>query len=103
MIHSQGYEIRSKSAGPFWLTFDIFCADVETFQKLSAIEQLSGPAMAEMFHSDPAQVRIFHIAPLNVIKISLPRPVVQGSVLDRDMHGAQWGYVLAEELAQAGI
>ncbi|WP_242675122.1 DUF4387 family protein [Phytopseudomonas dryadis] len=103
MIHSLGYEIRSKSAGPFWLTFDIFCVDAETFRKLSADPNLAGPAMAAMFHSDPDQVRIFHLAPLNVIKISLPRPVVQGSVADRDMHGAQWGYVLAEELACAGV
>ncbi|MDH0897172.1 MULTISPECIES: DUF4387 family protein [unclassified Pseudomonas] len=102
MIHSQGYEIRSKSAGPFWLTFDIFCADAETFRNLCADPHLSGPAMATMFRSDPEQVRIFHVAPLNVIKISLPRPVVQGSVADRDMHGAQWGYVLTEELARAG-
>lgn len=102
MIQSQGYEIRSKSAGPFWLTFDIFCADAETFQRLSADPVLSAPSMAEIFHSDEGQVRTFLLAPLNVIKISLPRPVVQGSVADRDMHGAQWGYVLAEEMARAG-
>ncbi|MCY1274346.1 hypothetical protein D9M68_162830 [compost metagenome] len=103
MIQSQGYEIRSKSAGPFWLTFDIFCKDAETFQKLSAAPILAAPSMAALFHSDASQVRTFHLAPLNVIKISLPRPVVQGSVLDRDMHGAQWGYVLAEEMARAGV
>ncbi len=103
MILSQGYEIRSKSAGPFWLTFDIFCADAETFEKLSVAPILAASSMAAMFHSDPAQVRTFHLVPLNVIKISLPRPVVQGSVDDRDMHGAQWGYVLAEEMTRAGI
>ncbi|MFK4073716.1 DUF4387 family protein [Ectopseudomonas khazarica] len=103
MIQSQGYEIRSKSAGPFWLTFDIFCADSETFQKLSAAPILGASSMAALFHSDPEQVRTFLLAPLNVIKISLPRPVVQGSVLDRDMHGAQWGYVLAEEMERAGV
>lgn len=103
MIQSQGYEIRSKSAGPFWLTFDIFCADAETFHKLRAVPLLAAPAMAALFHSDAKQVRTFHLAPLNVIKISLPRPVVQGSVNDRDMHGAQWGYVLAEQLSRAGV
>lgn len=103
MIQSHGYEIRSKSAGPFWLTFDIFCADAETFQRLSTAPILAGPSMAAMFHSDPDQVRTFLLAPLNVIKISLPRPVVQGSVADRDMHGAQWGYVLAEEMSRAGV
>ena len=103
MIQSQGYEIRSKSAGPFWLTFDIFCADAETFRKLSGDPVLAAASMAEMFHSDPNQVRTFLLEPLNVIKISLPRPVVQGSVADRDMHGAQWSYVLADALARAGF
>jgi hypothetical protein len=100
VIQSQGYEIRSKSAGPFWLTFDIFCADGETYSRLCAEPLLGAESMAAIFHSDASQVRTFHLAPLNVIKISLPRPVVQGSLADRDMHGAQWGYVLAEELAR---
>ncbi|EMM7970556.1 TPA: DUF4387 domain-containing protein [Pseudomonas aeruginosa] len=103
MHRSQAYVIRSKNAGPFWLTFDIFCQDAETFRTLCADPHLTGQAIAAMMHSDPEQVRIFQMAPLNVIKISLPRPVVQGSVADRDMHGAQWGYVLAEELARAGV
>ena len=42
---------------------------------------------------------MFRLEALNVIKISLPRPVVQGSLQDRDMHGAQWANVLTEALA----
>lgn len=103
MMKSQGYKIRSKNAGPFWLTFDLFCADTETFQKLCAAPVLSATSMATLFHSDANQVRTFHLQSLNVIKISLPRPVVQGSVADRDMHGAQWGYVLAEEMVRTGV
>ena len=38
----------------------------------------------------------FDIPDLNVIKISLPRPVVQGHIHDRDMHGAAWASVIAE-------
>lgn len=98
MSHSQGYEIRSKNAGPYWLTFDIFCANTEVFRQLSQEPRLAEPAMAEMLHGDPQQVRVFRLEALNVIKISLPRPVVQGSLQDRDMHGAQWANVLTEAL-----
>lgn len=101
MSHSHGYEIRSKNAGPYWLTFDIFCADAEVFRQLSNEPRLAEPAMAEMLHGDALQVRVFRLEALNVIKISLPRPVVQGALKDRDMHGAQWANVLAEVLANA--
>jgi hypothetical protein len=32
---------------------------------------------------------VFELADLCAIKISFPRPVVQGSLHDRDMHGGQ--------------
>ncbi len=44
----------------------------------------------------PQDSLAFHALPeLNTIKISLPRPQVQGSRTDRDMHGAQWGLLVA--------
>ena len=33
------HKIRSKNAGPFWLTIDIFCHDFDNFSEIS--EQLS--------------------------------------------------------------
>lgn len=103
MSTTKGYEVRSKSAGPYWLTFDIFCRDAEVYQRLCQEPLLAEPAMAALLKGDPAQVKVFHLDPLNVIKISLPRPVVQGSLHDRDMHGAQWGNVLTEVLSRAGV
>jgi hypothetical protein len=103
MSLSRGYEVRSKSAGPFWLTFDIFCANAEVYHQLSHEPLLAEAAMADLMHADPQQVKVFHLDALNVIKISLPRPVVQGSVHDRDMHGAQWGNVLTDVLVRAGV
>lgn len=92
------YEIRSKNAGPYWLTFDIFCANAEVFQRLSGDPRLTERAVAKMLHGSPEQVKVFRVQALNVIKISVPRPVVQGSLHDRDMHGAQWSNVLTEVL-----
>jgi hypothetical protein len=96
-----GYHIRSKNAGPFWLTIDVFCDDAATFQRLCDEPRLGSDAIGRLLRSDPSTVKTFKIDALNVIKISLPRPVVQGAIEDRDMHGAQWANLLRDSL-QAG-
>ena len=53
-------------------------------------------AVASLFQQPSQLVKRFDIADLNVVKFSFPRPVVQGSRKDRDMHGAQWAVLLAE-------
>ena len=44
----------------------------------------------------PLVLKRFDIPELNVVKISMPRPNVQGSREDRDMHASQWAWILAE-------
>jgi hypothetical protein len=87
-------KLRSKNAGPFWLTIDIFCGDSAAFRQVC--DGLSTERVAAAFRTDPAVVKRFEIASLNVVKFSLPRPQIQGSVADRDMHGASWAALLAE-------
>ena len=88
------FKVRSKNAGPFWVTIDVFCGDEETFEKVS--KGLATDAVARLFDQPTQEVKRFDIAALSVIKFSLPRPVVQGHRADRDMHGAQWAVLLAE-------
>ena len=88
-------KIRSKNAGPFWLTIDIFCDDADSFTRISAA--LHTARVAALFNIDEGAIRRFDMAQLNVIKISLPRPHVQGTSADTDMHGASFA-VLLEEL-----
>ena len=87
-------KLRSKNAGPFWLTIDIFCGDRAAFSRVC--DGLSTERIAAAFKADPATIKRFEIASLNVVKFSLPRPEIQGSVADRDMHGASWAALLAE-------
>lgn len=87
-------KIRSKNAGPFWLTVDIFCGDKVAFGQVC--DGLPTERIAAAFRADPAVVKRFEIDSLNVVKFSLPRPEIQGSVADRDMHGASWAALLAE-------
>lgn len=87
-------KVRSKNAGPFWLTIDIFCGDHAAFEQIS--QGLSTDRVATALEAEASTIKRFDIAQLNVIKISLPRPVVQGHASDRDMHGAAWASVIAE-------
>ena len=86
-------KVRSKNAGPFWMTVDIFCGAPEAYARVT---KLSTERVAALFRTDPALIRRFDIADLNVVKFSFPRPQVQGSIHDRDMHGAALGALLAE-------
>lgn len=87
-------KIRSKNAGPFWVTIDIFCPSPQAFE---AVENgLSTATVAAALNQPEAALKRFAMPQLNVVKFSLPRPHVQGSRLDRDMHGAQWAIVLAD-------
>ncbi|MBC3361477.1 DUF4387 family protein [Pseudomonas sp. SWRI154] len=101
-LQALGYEIRSKNAGPFSLTIDVFCKDAHAFAQLAAEPKLQAPAIAQLFRRPTESIGVFPIEALNVIKISLPRPVVQGALQDRDMHGAQWAFVLLDALRTGG-
>ena len=93
-LGDQVLKVRSKNAGPFWVTIDVFCGTAEAFAKVSA--GLQTEAVAALYGCPLQVVKRFDIADLSVIKFSIPRPVVQGSAPDRDMHGAQWGILLEE-------
>ena len=87
-------KVRSKNAGPFWVTIDIFCGSPEVFVRVR--DGLTNGAIAEALQV-PGQVLMrFDIEDLHVVKFSLPRPATQGAVHDRDMHGAALGALIAE-------
>ncbi|MEM8632769.1 MAG: DUF4387 family protein [Pseudomonadota bacterium] len=87
-------KVRSKNAGPFWLTVDIFCGSPAAFVQVR--DSLSTDRVAAALGAEIADVKRFEIEDLNVVKFSLPRPVVQGDLRDRDLHGAGWAVLLAE-------
>jgi len=87
-------KIRSKNAGPFWVTVDIFCGDAARFEEIR--HRLHTEIVCALLQADPATVKRFDIESLAVIKFSVIRPAVQGSRFDRDMHGAQLAVLFAE-------
>lgn len=87
-------KVRSKNAGPFWLTVDVFCDDAATFARVC--EGLKDADVARLFVVELHLLKRFDIPSLNVVKVSVPRPGVQGTRADRDMHGAGWACLLEE-------
>jgi hypothetical protein len=86
--------VTSKNAGPFWITIDIRCGDRARFEAIRAA--LTTEAVAARCGVAPDKIKRFDIAELSVVKLSLHRPVVQGALSDRDMHGAQHANLLRE-------
>lgn len=87
-------KVRSKNAGPFWVTIDIFCHRPDVFQLVR--DNLSSATVAGLYRVPKQLLKRFDIEDLRVVKFSVPRPVVQGSAADRDMHGAQYAALLEE-------
>ena len=86
--------IRSKNAGPYWVTIDIFCKNKNTYNEI--LNKLNILLLSKLFKIKKEKIKTFKIDSLNVIKISFPRPLVQGHMKDRDMHGAQYSVILSE-------
>jgi Domain of unknown function (DUF4387) len=81
--------IRSKNAGPFWVTIDFFFNGAESFGKYHDSPALSAEAFAARFGTDAPMVKLFPVENLNVLKVSYPRKSPQGGVVERDMHSGQ--------------
>ena len=86
--------IRSKNAGPYWVTIDVFFENENDYQFVS--DQLQSAKVANVLKVDQADLSRFDLPQISVIKFSFPRKVVQGSRFDRDMHGAQYANLLNE-------
>ena len=88
--------VRSKNAGPFWQTLDIFLASDDAYRLVAASPNLDENAIAQLYRVAAEDVRIFRLPSIRVVKISFPRPTTQGGVEDRDMHAGQQHVPLAE-------
>ncbi|MFF3437114.1 DUF4387 domain-containing protein [Streptosporangium sp. NPDC002721] len=88
-------EVRSKNAGPFWVTMELFMRTAEDYAIVADEDFINEEVVARLYDLDAASVQIFRVPALNVVKISFPRPVAQGSLRDRDIHAGQHHVPLA--------
>ena len=91
--------IRSKDAGPFMLTIDLFFADPSVHQAFVASGALDEGVIADLYRVQPEQVERYDMAEISAMKISFPRAVVSGEFGDTDITGGQQYAVLVEYLA----
>jgi hypothetical protein len=81
--------IRSKNAGPFWVTIDFFFDEDKPYRRYRD-SPLLGPELFErLFGTDPSAVKRFAVDSLKMVKISYPRAKPQGWWGERDMHSGQ--------------
>lgn len=88
-IESTVKYIRSKNAGPFWLTIDAFCNNVEDTERVAAAFENNRAKIAADFQVKSEDLQIYYLKNIFVAKISLPRVPIEGSRNERDMHGGQ--------------
>lgn len=88
--------VRSKNAGPFWVTLDVIFSDTEVYEWVAGQQLITAHTVAELYGVDPATVYVFELPAINVIKASFPRRVPQGSIADSDMHSGQQHIPLAQ-------
>ena len=81
--------VRSKNAGPFWITVDLFFHDRAHFDAWAGAPALQADAVGALFGAAPGMVKRFEVPDLAVLKLSYPRVTPQGGDLERDMHGGQ--------------
>jgi hypothetical protein len=91
--------VRSKNAGPFWVTIDLFFDGPESYERYAGSPVLGPELIQRLYGADPRLVRKYPVPKLHMVKISYARTNVQGGEVERDMHcGQQYVRLLNVEL-----
>jgi hypothetical protein len=89
LLHELTSLVRSKNAGPFDLTFDIMFEDLATYRRCVASGAFAAERIEALLHTPRSKIKIFFSEAALAIKISIPRPVIQGDFGDSDSHAGQ--------------
>jgi hypothetical protein len=79
--------VRSKNAGPFWLTIDIMFDDANAYYRARDSEIVNRAAIARLYNRNPADIIVVNHDTALAIKVSFPRPQSSGSAHDSDVYG----------------
>jgi hypothetical protein len=81
--------IRSKNAGAYWVTIDLFFRNSDDFARYTTSPAISNESLGAIFGVEAGLVRRYPVPGLHVLKISYPRASPQGGEVERDMHCGQ--------------
>lgn len=87
--------VRSKNAGPFWVTIDIFFEDKESYERVRH-SNIQEEIIARLYGAKPELVKKFYCDNIYVIKFSWPRALPSGNPNEYDMHFGQQYVFLSE-------
>ena len=73
--------IRSKNAGPFWLTIDAFCNSVEDTEKVAAAFEREKEFIAKSYHVIPEDLEIYCCPPCISLSSRLPSTGTLGRLI----------------------
>lgn len=82
--------MRSKNAGPLYLTFDMIFPDAAVYRRVLDSGVLTPELVSALYRVDADAVSIVSFDAANAIKITIPRTgPTSGAPGDRDVYGAQ--------------
>lgn len=81
--------IRSKNAGPFWITFDIMFSDDASFERVRSSGIINKAWIAKTWQRQEEEIILKDLAPARAIKFSFPRRPVQGDPGEMDQYAGQ--------------
>ena len=87
--------LRSKNAGPLWLTMDLSFEEKATMLKLLQSGVLNAATIAKLYDVAEDSVKIIPYPVVNAIKITIPRKHPSGALQDSDIYGCQQHMALA--------
>lgn len=91
--------VRSKNAGPFEITLDIIFKSKEDYEAVKRSGVITRELVSKLYNVPTQAIITFGFFDLvNAVKITLPRPRLQGGVGETDMHAAQQHVPLQEIL-----
>jgi hypothetical protein len=81
--------VRSKNAGPFTVTFDLFFPDAATFHDMQQRGVITPESVAGLYGLAPADVSVHWFEHALAVKVAVPRLVPGGAPGDTDVAGGQ--------------
>ncbi len=92
--------LRSKNAGPLWLTMDVMFPDEASYARVLASRSLTRETIAPLYDVRPEDVQIIPYPVVWSFKVTLPRKCVSGDLSDTDIYGCQQHIPLANLLIE---
>jgi hypothetical protein len=81
--------IRSKNAGPLYLTLDVMLPDADTYRRVLASGVLDPVGIGHIYGVQADQISTVGHDGTNTVKVTFRRPVTAGDPGDTDLYGAQ--------------